>query len=317
MSRSASLVSLVEDHFSWRRKLGFKLRGERDEVLRFARYVDNSRCREVTLKTVVDWARATPQGSARYAAQRYEAVRRVLACIAAKRPGTPFLPPGYLGPQHRRRSPYVYSDAEVDSLMNAALTLGPNKGLRPHTYETLCGLLDAVGLRIGEALALDDRDVDLEAGTLLVREDKAGRSRLLPLCNSTVHALREYRRRRTLRHPVPRASAFLLTETRASRLDYGLVNRTFRQLRGSVLWERPTPRPRLHDLRHTFAVRVLLAWMRSGKDVDAEMPALSAYMGHTSPGSTYWYLTAVPELHYLVAGNMERLVDIRPHSPVL
>lgn len=111
-------------------------------------------------------------------------------------------------------------------------------------------------------------------------------------------------------HPAPRSEALFLTELRATRLRYPTVNIAFRQLRRALHW-RQEPLPTTHDLRHSFAVRTFLAWIRAGKDVDAELPALSAYMGHAHPSCTYWYLTAIPELVHLVTGHTERFARLQ------
>jgi integrase len=306
MKRYVSLVHQAEEYFAWKRKLGFRPRTERDEVLHFARRIDAARPREINVDTVVAWARDSKRGSARYIAHRYEAVRRFLARIAQARRGVIVPPPGYLGGRFIRARVHVYSQAEVHALMEAALTLPPVAKLRPHTWSTLFGLLDATGMRVGEAIELDTSSVDLREGTLLVRRDKSGHSRLLPIAPTTADALKAYSERRERRHKEPKSPAFFLTETRGTRLQYQYVNRTFCFLRRMLGW-RTRPLPRVHDFRHTFAVRTFLDWIRAGKDVDVEMPALTAYLGHSKPESTYWYLSAVPELSHLITGNMERI----------
>lgn len=303
------IVDAAERYFALRRKLGYALRTERDEVLLFAREMDARRRRTITLPLVVTWARSARHGSAHYAAWRYECVRRFLSIAACTRRGTVVPPPGYLGRPFGRRRPHIYTDREVCDLLDAARTLTPTNGLRPWTYRTLFGLLYATGLRIGEALALDCGDVDLAGGTLRVKRGKSG-PREIPLHHSVVDALAAYRARRDARHPVPRSGALFLTELRATRLRYPTVNIAFRQLRRTLRWSQE-PLPTVHDLRHSFAVRKFLDWIRAGKDVDAELPALSAYMGHAHPSSTYWYLTAIPELVHLVTGHTERFAELQ------
>jgi len=208
----------------------------------------------------------------------------------------------------------AFKKARIVHLIAATSDLTPTRGLRPWTYRTLFGLLAATGLRVGEALALDRSDIDGARGTLLVRRDKSRSSREIPLHASVLVALDAYRARRDARHPAPRAAAFFLTESRGTRLQYPIVNNAFRELRRALGWSQ-CPLPTVHDLRHTFAVRKFLEWFREGKDVDAEMPALSAYMGHKTPDSTYWNLSAVPELLYLVTGHTERFSAVRPPRP--
>jgi integrase len=303
------LIDAAERYYALRRKLGYALRTEREEVLLFARAMDARRRRTITLPLVVDWARSAPHGSERYAAWRYECARRFLTFTACTRRGTVIPPPGYLGRTFGRRRPHIYTDDEVCDLLAATRTLKPTTGLRPWTYRTLLGLLYATGLRVGEALALDCHDVDLAGGTLRVRRGKSG-PRELPLHRSVVEALVVYRARRDARHPAPRSGALFLTELRGTRLRYPTVNIAFRQLRRALRW-RQVPLPTMHDLRHSFAVRTFLGWIRAGKDVDAELPALSAYMGHANPSCTYWYLTAIPELVHLVTGHGERFARLQ------
>jgi integrase/recombinase XerD len=151
--------------------------------------------------------------------------------------------------------------------------------------------------------------VDLAGGTLRVTRGKGG-PREIPLHRSVVDALSAYRAKRDARHPASRCGALFLTELRATRLRYPTVNIAFRQLRRALRW-RHEPLPTTHDLRHSFAVHKVLEWIRAGKDVDAELPALSAYMGHARPSSTYWYLTAIPELVHLVTGHTERFAAVQ------
>ena len=163
----------------------------------------------------------------------------------------------------------------------------------------------ATGLRVGEALALDRRDVDVSRHTLIVKRSK-GRSREIPLHASVVAVVATYRARRDARHPSARSDALFLTEARGTRLQYQDVGKAFRQLRRKIRWEK-APLPTIHDMRHSFAVRTFVEWLRAGKDVNVEMPALSAYLGHAGPSSTYWYLSAVPELVCLATRYTERL----------
>jgi integrase len=152
-------------------------------------------------------------------------------------------------------------------------------------------------MRIGEALALDDDDFDPGHGMLIVRHAKLGKHRLLPLHPTTVTALQAYRQLRDRRFPRP-ASPALLVSSAGTRLLYCNVGQTFARLarQASLPGRAGNCRPRPHDLRHSYAVATLLDWCRDGGDVASRMPLLSAYLGHTSPEHTYWYLSASPEL---------------------
>jgi integrase len=305
MSSRESLEEIAERYFTLRRKLGYQLVAERQEVLRFVRAMAALRRRTITLEHVIEWARSSRSGSREYAACKYDRVRLFLAFAASTRSDVVVPPPGYLGRGFGRRSPHIYTATEMAQLLEAALGITPTDGLRPWTYRTLFGLLWATGLRVGEALALDCRDVDLRNGSLTVRRGKSA-PRELPLHHSVVQVLHQYEVRRNARHPSPRSTAFFLTEALATRVQYTVMNRAFCDLRRSLHWT-TKPLPRVHDLRHTFATLKLLEWMRAGKDVDEEMPALAAYLGHKHPSSTYWYLSAVPELQHLITGYLKLL----------
>jgi integrase len=206
------------------------------------------------------------------------------------------VPPLDLMPhQQRWRPPFIYSPADIDTVIDQARQsiVSP---LRAATYATLIGLLAASGLRIGEAIKLDRGDVDWAQGVLLIRESKFGKSRLVPLAASSMAALQDYSRLRDELGPRPEVLSFFVSLT-GTRLLYAVVSQTFRQLidNTGVGANAPHP-PRLHDLRHTFAVRTLLGWYQAGEDVAARIPSLSTYLGHREPSSTYWYLSAAPEL---------------------
>ena len=220
------------------------------------------------------------------------------------------IPPTDLLPAHQpRRAPYIYTEAEIAALMAAARTLP--RPLGAATYETVIGLMATTGLRLREALALDSCDVDLAEGVLDIRATSNHHPRLVALHPATTAALARYGRLRDQHRPEPTTPAFFLTSW-GRRPVADVFRQTFRGLIhqvgldgcGSRVWPRP------HDLRHSFAVRTLIGWYRAGEDVDAKMPALSTYLGHVSPESTYWYLQAVPELLELVSNRLEAMGEV-------
>jgi len=216
-------------------------------------------------------------------------------------------PPDLLPRRTSRLTPYLYSDEEVEALMKATRSL--RRPIKPSTYATLIGLLATTGLRIGEAISLDQADLDATEGVLLVRQGKFGKSRLLPLHPTVQAALQAYARKRDQIFPHPKSPAFFVSSA-GTRLFYSNVHNTFtRLLKRSGVGEGACRHPRIHDLRHTFAFKTLLDWYRQGLDVDAWMPRLSTYLGHVSPASTYWYLTATPELVSLAVQRVERLTE--------
>jgi integrase len=215
------------------------------------------------------------------------------------------LPALELLPYRRTRSvPYVYKADEVSSLLSATNVLsGP---LRIVTYRTFIGLLAATGLRTGEAIALDKADVDLSGGILTIRKSKFGKTRQVPVHPTTRQALDEYARLRNRMVPAGRTPAFFAS-TVGRRLIYQNVHQTFlRLVYVAGIADRRPRRPRIHDLRHTFAVRTVERWHLAGLDVERQLPVLSTYLGHISVATTYWYLSAVPELLAAASLRLER-----------
>jgi integrase len=309
MTAEPTMLALAQEYLAFRRILGFTLGSPGQELLLFARYADRTGHRgPVTIELAVRWAKTAPRATPAYWAWRLHAVRMFAQHRALEDPRTEVPPAGLLGPAFRRGQPHIYSAAEIGALLRAARTL--RRRMRPHTCVALFGLLAATGLRVGEALALRREHVDLEAGVVTIVKSKACKSRLVPLHASTTAALRRYAAVRDRIHPVPRSSAFFLTD-RGTALTYQRVTITFRTLRRQLGWPRP-PRgaaPRVHDLRHTFAVRVLLRWYEAGANVDEKIAALATYLRHVNVTCTYWYLTAVPELMAATARRFERYAE--------
>jgi len=219
-------------------------------------------------------------------------------------PNTEVPPLGLMPSQQRWRPPFIFSPADIGVVLGQAREsiVSP---LRAATYETLIGLLAVSGMRIGEAIKLDRSDLDWDQGVLLIRESKFGKSRLVPLRPSSMQALGKYAVLRDGLQPRSKELSFFVSLKR-KRLLYAVVQQTFRRLidTAGIGAEAPSP-PRLHDLRHTFAVRTLLGWYRAGEDVQAKMPSLSTYLGHREPACTYWYLSAAPDLLALAAARQD------------
>lgn len=218
------------------------------------------------------------------------------------------------GPIPSRLAPHIYREEELVALMEAAGGLGPRSSPRAAVMRTLFGLLACTGMRISEALALTDADVDLRAGVLTIRHTKFGKSRSVPLHLSAVAALQRYRRERD-RYVRSTPDTPLFTGSRGRLLGQPLgehqVHRVFDQLRSQLDWTGRGAHgaPRVHDLRHSFAVKRLLLWHQQGVDLDQRMLALSTYLGHVKVSSTYWYFTAVPALMAIVGRRFEHFVD--------
>ena len=213
-----------------------------------------------------------------------------------------------------RQAPHIYSEPEIVDLLAAARRLAPASTLRGVVFETLFGLVASSGLRIGEALALRNEDVDLRSGMLVIRKAKFGKSRQVPMHPSTTEALRRYRWTRDLagESAAPEAAFFIGTRGQRHGLPLGerQVHRVFVALREQLGWRNRGNHhaPRIHDLRHTFVVRRIAQWQTQGVDVDQAMLSLSTYVGHSEVGNTYWYLSAAPELMAVAAGRFASFV---------
>ncbi len=291
------LRQAVNDYLALRRALGFKLRANEDALAEFMDYLDHRGVTTITAAVAVEWAVSKPSTRLGFAADRLRRIRGFARHQLANDPNTE-VPPANLLPSHRhRRSPYLYSDDELSRLMSCALTLPPDDSLRRWTYYCLLGLLSVTGLRLGEAIRLEVGDVDLDQGLLTIRQSKFGKSRLVPIADSTRMELAAYRvQRDRFARGLPRRQFFI--SGRRTALAPSHIHRTFYQLldRADVGAVAGAPRPRLHDLRHRFAIQTLLRWYRSGEDVERRLPALATYLGHVCIEHTYWYISASPEL---------------------
>jgi integrase len=314
MSTPVSLQERVDDYLGERRQLGFALHSRDSLLAGFVTFVaDRHHNGPLSVELMVAWAQQAKggQGTRETWYWRMAKLRPFLRYLQQFEPQTEIPEDTLFGPEPGRVAPHIYHEEEILELLAATRALGPRGCLRAATFETLFGLMASTGLRVSEAIRLHDADVDLKRRMLIVRESKFAKSRQLPLHPTTVEALARFRRRRR-RHIPTTPEIPLFTGTRGKCLGQPLgdrqVHRVFNQLREHLHWANRGAHaaPRLHDLRHTFAVRRLIAWHREGSDLDQRMLALSTYLGHTEIGCTYWYLSAVPELMALAGEKFER-----------
>ncbi len=285
-----TLLSKVRIYLAHRRALGFQLQSEGLRLLDFARYADRQCHRgPLTTQLAMRWACLPKSADRLYCARRLEIVRTFAKHLLLSEPRTQVPPRHWLGPAHRRRSPHLYSSAQLQQLLRRARQL---KGrLRAHTWQTLIGLLACSGLRISEALQLKVSDLDWKQSLLIIQEGKHGKTRLVPLHRSALDALRAYARRREESFPL---AEYFFVSDRGTRLARSAVGQTFSQLRKGIPYSRRPPR--LHDLRHTMASQVLQRWRTSRKGAVNRILILSRFLGHSHVADTYWYLTALPQL---------------------
>jgi integrase/recombinase XerD len=301
----SALSQSLEDYLAVRRSAGYKLESVARMLSSFVAFAEHAGAGTITAELALSWAAQPQQASPIWLAHRLSAVRGFARYMHALDPATEIPPDGLLtAPGYQPAPPYLYSDADISALLAAARRLTPP--LQAATFETLLGLLAVTGLRIGEAMRLDRDDIDWDDKVLVVRSSKFGRSREVACHDSTIEALRAYSARRDQLCPRPASASFFVSQ-HGRRLAHHSIYAAFRQLaREAGLPQRPGGRaPNVHGLRHSFAVGTLLRWYRDGGDVQARLPLLSTYLGHVRPSSTYWYLTACPQLLALAAERLE------------
>ncbi len=304
------LAAAAAEYLRMRRALGFKLYHETWWLPDFVAFLGSHGSSTITAELAVRWAQQPADADPNWWAMKLGAVRQFARHHHAYDPHTEIPAPDLLPHRAVRKTPHIYTDEEIIGLLQGARRL--RRRLPRATCTTLIGLLAATGLRVGEALALDDQDVDWHRSLITVNNGKFGKSRELPLQPSTMAALREYARLRDRLCPRRRTASFFVS-TAGTRVIHQNFHRVFLQLvRRCRIGGRGDRRPRLHDLRHTFAVKTVRDWYRAGVDVERHLPTLSTYLGHVSPSSTYWYLTGTPELLAEARARLERAWAVQP-----
>jgi len=302
-----SLRKAVENYLTMRRSLGFKLRDMGYNLRHFVSFMEQQRASIITTELALRWAQQPQDVHPAQWAARLSFVRSFARYWSATDPRTEIPPTGLLPYRTKRATPYIYSNDEVQQLLKAARNLPPSTGLRPWTYYSLFGLMAVTGMRISEVIRLDHADVDLKQGLLTVRLTKFSKSRLIPLHPSTVKKLKRYLHRRDELYPRHLTARFFLSNQGTPLTDC-MVRWTFVKLSRQIGLRKVGDSfgPRLHDLRHRFAVTTLLHWYQTGLDVEQRLPVLSTYLGHAHVTDTYWYLSAIPELLALTKDRLEK-----------
>lgn len=299
-----ALAEAAEEYLAIRRSLGHDLAEAHWLLPRFVAYLDQIGAPTVTVAAALTWARQPGDHPDSTMPPRRMTIARGFARYLSGLDSRTEIPPQGLIPSRQRwRPPFLFSTADIDALMAQARRM--RWRLPAASHETLLGLLAATGMRVGEALKLDRGDIDWTDAVLLIRQSKFGKSRLVPVLPGTLAALRRYTAVRDELSPTPATRSFFVS-VRGTRLIYPVVQQVFRRLCDAAGIGTASARvPHIHGLRHSFAVATLLEWYRAGDDIEARLPTLSTYLGHRDPRSTYWYLSAAPELLALAAGRLE------------
>ena len=309
MKSKQSIAEQVSQYIQFKRSCGYKFEAQGKELILFAKYAELTGHKgPLTLELAVRWARLPENADQRYWAIRYGHVRRFGQYIILFDTDTEILPKGLLGPSKRRIPPHIYSEGEITALLKAASNLSPKNGLTSRTYVTLFGLLLSTGLRISEALNLSCENVDLKTGILTIKETKFKKSRLVPVHPSTLQALKRYMGFKRSYHLKVRSKMFFLNEN-GTPVNYNGVLYVFIKLSRKLGLRNAGKKPKIHGMRHSFAVRRMLKWYQEGADLDAKILSLSTYLGHVEIRDTYWYLSAVPELLTIVSERFENFAN--------
>jgi integrase len=300
---SSMLTPHLEDYLRVRRALGFKLKEDGHLLGQLVAHVEASGATTLTSDLAIGWARLPERVHPNLWAKRLRVARGFAAYLQTIDPATEIPPPDVFPSRRQRATPYLFSEQDICRILQEARRL--SRPLRAASHEALLGLLAVSGMRVGEAIALERKDVDLDAGVITIRHAKHDRVRLVPLHPTTTEALRRYASQRDRLCPHPRSPAFFLSSA-GTAVHTTCLGATFRAITTRIGLRTEMVRPRIHDLRHRFAVQTLIDWQQSGIKIDEHIATLSTYLGHVSPADTYWYLSASPELMALAA---ERVSD--------
>ena len=298
---ATSLGAHVDEYLRLRRGLGFKLERAGQILPQLVSFLEAADASTVTRELAIAWAKLPASARPQHWAARLAIARGFATYLQTIDPATEVPPAGVFAVRYQRATPYLWSAQDIRRLLAASRTLTPP--LKAASYQALFGLLAVSGMRVGEAVALERSDVDLDAGLITIRKANGDRARLVPLHPTATDALRRYASARDRLCPRPRSRAFFLCSAGTPVLGVSL-RATFREITTRIGLCTKEVRPRIHDLRHRFAVQTLIDWQRSGVNVDERIATLSTYLGHISPADTYRYLSASPELMALAADRL-------------
>lgn len=308
MSHANTIHQRVDAYLAERRQAGCNMRIIGSQLRGFARFAEERGHRgPLTCALALAWAQASKSPGQSAAAARLAQLHPFTRFCHRLDPRNEIPPAEFFGPAFRRRTPHIYSTAEIRSLVTTAARLRAGGRLRADSFATLFGLLAATGLRVSEALALERRDVNFEGSLLHIREAKFHKMRYVPLHSSTTRALQHYAARRDRLIACPECQKFFLTDE-GKPLTSSVVQHAFIRIRKQLGWRSRGGHaaPRVHDLRFSFICRRLERWYAQNIDVDRVILSLCTYVGHVNVTSTYWYLTATPKLMSLAARRLRR-----------
>lgn len=308
----STLARELDRYLAIRRSLGYDLSTSARVLRRFVAFAHGRRAKHITTDLFLAWQAEFGEANQQTWSARLGMVRQFALWLSGIDPRNEVPPKALIPGRYRRARPYIYSDQEIVRIVEEAARLPSTNGIRALTFATLFGLIAVTGLRVSEAIALDNGDVDLESGVLTVRRGKSGRARIVPLSQSTTERLAAYakQRDRLLGHT---PKSFFVSDTGnrpddcSARYNFATVCQRI-GLRTAQKFNKHGRGPRIHDLRHTFAVRSLEQCRHDRAAVARHIVALSTYLGHAHVTDTYWYLQATPVLMNQIAEAGEALL---------
>lgn len=299
------LTTSLNEYIEIRRALGHQLKKSEQYLKKFIKYLKKKGRQYITVQLAVEWA-TLPQNVKRACWSQRLSIVRLFAQYRMAEDRRTEVPPLYLlSQQPNRVTPHIYSEKEIRQLLQACQSL-QSGGLRHHTYFTFFGLMAVTGCRISELISLNRDDVDVKNNWITIHNSKFNKSRLLPLHETTVQQLKKYSKIRD-QFTVRDVSAFFLSN-QGRRITEWSARYAFIQLSKQTGLRDPADSngPRIHDIRHSFAVKTLLNWYRNGIDINEKIALLSTYLGHKKSTDTYWYITGTPELLAKATNRLEK-----------
>lgn len=306
-----TLTSQLQSYIGVRRSFGYDLATTERVLRQFTAFAESNGTEYVTVELFLQWKSHFGAANNNTWSARLGMVRGFATWLEAVDARTQVPPAGLVVGRRRRMRPYIYTEEQLQAIIEEATHCRSPYGIRGAMWSTFYGLISVTGMRVNEAIGLDDADVDLYRGAIMVRCSKNGGARVVPITHCTVDRLGKYvAERERLLGQSP--AQFFQQENGMRPTDCG-ARYNFSHvcqrlgLRAPQIRSRHGRGPRIHDIRHTVAVRTIIGWFRSGLDVDREMPKLSTFLGHTKPEHTYWYIEAVPELLQLASKRASRV----------
>lgn len=305
MLDSNRITRQIEEYITYKRSLGYVIKTESQELRRFAKYTrEIGYDGPVTSELAVQWASLGNNFTRKYMARRLEVLHTFVVYISAFDVEAQIPQNGIFGKSHMRTNPYIYTDDEVLALMSRAASLYSPDGIRADTVSSAIGLMYATGIRVSELTSLKITDVRLKKGHIFINSSKFKKDRIVPLHPTVIVKLSEYWSLIESRIGARNDDDYFYVTSYGRRFNSRAFEYAFKLIRPLVFGE-TTKRPRLYDLRHTFACNTIKRWYETGEDVNRKLYLLSTYMGHVKPEDTYWYLSATPELLGIAARKFE------------